>query len=113
MSVWGKGKKGCVSTTIYKVCPGSQHLFNILSVHLKNLIMRIECLLVGYLQPGVPPCPPHLSAAQLGPSPVLVPTLSVPHTPLLGVPWDPSCCVPCAGTLGAAAKAPSACEAQW
>lgn len=49
----------------------------------------MESLLVEYLQPGVPPCPPHLSAAQVSPSPVLVPTLSVPHTPVPGVAWTP------------------------
>lgn len=55
-SVWGKGKKGSVNITIDQVCSGSQRLFNanILSVHLKNLIMRMECFLLEHLQPSAP-----------------------------------------------------------
>lgn len=102
----GQGKKGSVNTLINKVCPGSQHLFNtkIPFVHLKNLFMRMECLLLECLQPGAPLCPPHLSPVCC--SDGSQPTLAVPHAPLLGVAWTPSCCVPCSGTLGAAAKAP-------
>lgn len=82
--MWGKGKKGSVMlSVIYKVCPGSQHLFNVLSVHLKNRFMRMECLILEYLQPGVPPCPPHLSAAQVGPTQCQCPHCAT-HTPVWG-----------------------------
>lgn len=84
---------------IYKVCPGSQHLFNtnILSVHLKNLFMRMECLLLEYLH-CCSPVPTSPVCCSGGSHPVPVPTLCRTH-PSLGWLAPLLSCATCWGLL--------------